>query len=515
MRRPVIAALVLLAPLVLFGADDARPKDDTAALQALLDSPGDFSTYRSAGVINLEPRTYRISDTLLIKRRSVALRGQGISATDGGGTTLLWTGPPGKPMLRFTEAMHCEISNLRLAGNSQAKPSAAISFLESPGNVCPVEGNMVRNVWIGAMLGWDADAGRQFANGLLFEGADQNDDFTCFDNLTIYQCDAGIRVSNPMNVGDDFRNIRIYQCDIGAVDNSRNSYSNVYMGNVLTCFSIQRGGSMNLVDFQAEDCGRMAVFDGYGGSLTVKGGSFQCGAKFAPDGIAIDGYTPSPVTVSLEDFGFSSIGATAAPKVRLRSDPAGAEGRKTFLGYNLVNFDASNLDMAIAGPAAQYPGAQRFIAFNRRGMHNSPGSLPAAEYCNRVGPGGTVDLNRYDLPVLPKPAPGPMGPPGPPGPQGPEGPAAPPIPDTLQVKQLRVSGSIDFGDGRKWTPEGLWLDTQRFWIADGLYPGGYVKWAGSGGLGPGENESLRFVGWSVDAHGNRRSGFVVPPLKGK
>ena len=483
--------------------------DDTAALQALIDRPGDTNTYRSAGTIDLEPRTYRISDTITVKRRSVTLRGQGISATDGGGTTLLWTGPPGKPVLRFTESMHSQAKNLRIAGNSQSKPSAALSFLESPGNVCPVEGNLFENLWIGPMLGWDEDPGRQFANGILFEGVDQNDDFTCFNNLTIIQCDAGIRVTNPMNCGNDFRNIRIYQCDIGAIEGSRNTYTNIYMGNCQACFAVQGGGTLKLVDFQAESCGRMVTFDGYGGSLSVQGGTFQCGPTVPPDGIVIDGYTPSPVTVRLEDFGMSRLAGGPMPKIRLRSDPAGAEGRKTFLGDNLINFSPENLDMQVSGPASQYPDAQRFIYFTRRGMHASPGSLPAAEFCNCVGPGGRVDLSRYDLPAMPTP--GPM---GPPGPQGPPGlPAL--LPDTLRVKQLLVTGSIDFGDGRRWTPEGLWLDAQRFWINDGLYAGGYIKWPGSGGLGPGENESLRYVGWSVDTHGNRRTAFVVPPLKGK
>jgi hypothetical protein len=102
-------------------------------------------------------------------------------------------------------------------------------------------------------------------------------------------------------------------------------------------------------------------------------------------------------------------------------------------------------------------------------------------------------------------------------------PLSPPTPTPLRASELVMSGpirwegkggSIDFGDGRKWTPDGLFLAADRFWTADGLYPGGGIKWPGSGGLGPGEGESLRYVGWSIDKNGNRRSGFVVPPLKG-
>ena len=516
-------------------------RDDTSALQALIDRPGDTSTFASSGRITLEPRTYRISDTLLVQRRSVILQGQGVSATDSGGTTLLWVGPPGKPMLRLNQAMHCRIEDLRFAGDSKAPPSAALSFFQAATDACPVEGNMVRNCWIGPMLGWDADFNTQFRNGILFEGVDANDDFTTFENLTIVHCETGIRVSNPMNVGNDFRNIRLYECDTGIVDGSTNTYTNVYQGNCGVNLRIEGGGTATLVDFKSEGAERLCVFGPLGGSLTIRGGTFQAGAKFAADGIAIDGYTPSPTTVSLEDFAFPAAGAGATPRVRLRSDPAGAEGRKTFLGYNLVNFDETNLDMAIAGPAARYPEAQRFIAFNRRGMHFAPGSLPGGEFCNLVGPGGKVDLNRFDAASGPSTSPpgppgpkgepgergpagppgvaGPVGTPGPPGSAGPMGPQGPTlaIPDALQVKELRVSGSLDFGDGRKWTPDGLWLDAGSFWIKDGFYPGPnrYIKWPGSGGLGPGEDESLRFVGWSVDTHGNRRAGFVVPPLKGK
>jgi hypothetical protein len=101
------------------------------------------------------------------------------------------------------------------------------------------------------------------------------------------------------------------------------------------------------------------------------------------------------------------------------------------------------------------------------------------------------------------------------GPTGPQGPPVT-IPDTLQVKQLLVSGSLDFGDGRRWTPDGLFLRADQSWTADGLRPGTglAVKWPGSGGLLGYPDESLRFVGWSTDPNGNRRSGIVVPPLKG-
>jgi hypothetical protein len=78
-------------------------------------------------------------------------------------------------------------------------------------------------------------------------------------------------------------------------------------------------------------------------------------------------------------------------------------------------------------------------------------------------------------------------------------------------------GDIDFGDGRKWTPQGLFLDADSYWTPDGLYPGPNrgIKWKGSGTLIPGPNESFRFVGWEMDRKGDRRSGWVVPPLKGR
>lgn len=100
----------------------------------------------------------------------------------------------------------------------------------------------------------------------------------------------------------------------------------------------------------------------------------------------------------------------------------------------------------------------------------------------------------------------------------PETPAVPSAPGTLRAKDLVLTGSIDFGDGRKWTPQGLFMDANSYWTPDGLYPGPNrgIKWKGSGTLIPGPDESFRFVGWEERplGSGNRRQGWIVAPLKG-
>jgi hypothetical protein len=374
--------------------------DDTIALQALIDAAGDTSTYRSSGVITLEPRTYRISDTIRVTRRSVILRGSGVAPTDNGGTTLLWAGLAGKPMLQLNQSMHSRIQDIRFGGNSLAKPSAAISFLQTGRDVCPNEGNILSNLWIGPMLGWDLDEAQQFDNGIIFEGVNLNNDFTTVENLTIYYCNVGINVGGSQACGQDFRNIRIYQCPTGVIDYSTNTYNNIYLGNCDVNFSIRGGGSMTLVAVKSEEGGRFVTFDSQGGYLSVYGGGFQCGKKMAKDGRVIDGYTPNPVSVMLSDFTFAKLDQSLCPVVRLRSDPAGSEGRKTFLGYNLANFGPENLDMDVSGPAAVYPDGQRYIEFNVRGMHANPlTSKKAGFFRNLVEAGGKVDLSRYDMPV--------------------------------------------------------------------------------------------------------------------
>lgn len=79
------------------------------------------------------------------------------------------------------------------------------------------------------------------------------------------------------------------------------------------------------------------------------------------------------------------------------------------------------------------------------------------------------------------------------------------------------SPGLNLGGGRSLGPAGLFLGGDRYWTPDGLYPGGGIKWKGSGTLIPGPNESFRFVGWEERplGSGNRREGWVVPPLKGK
>lgn len=85
------------------------------------------------------------------------------------------------------------------------------------------------------------------------------------------------------------------------------------------------------------------------------------------------------------------------------------------------------------------------------------------------------------------------------------------------VGPLDPSGSIDFGDGRRWTPQGLFLSDTQYWTEYGITPGVGVRWPGSGTLTSGPDESLRYVGWEERplGSGNRRQGWVVPPMRGK
>lgn len=82
---------------------------------------------------------------------------------------------------------------------------------------------------------------------------------------------------------------------------------------------------------------------------------------------------------------------------------------------------------------------------------------------------------------------------------------------------ITTNGSLDLGGGRKWSKDGLFMSKDRYWTEDGLYPGIGIKWKGSGTLTNGPNESLRYVGWEERplGSGNRRQGWVVPPLKDK
>jgi hypothetical protein len=391
-----IPLLLAVAAILLAGGD--APVDDTAALQALLDAPGDLSTFRAVGVIDLEARTYVLTDTVRVRKRSAILRGQGISPDGKGGTTFRWAGPANRPMLQFWAAEFCQTSGIRFAGDPRNPPSAAINVHQEAGDGVPTERNSFRDLFLGDMYGYDRDVPPAIAAGILFDGDNLNADMQVFDNVTINRCGVGIDVRNSQNCINDFRNLAIYQCPTGIRCAAENTFTNVYLGNCGTDIEVAEGVRLTFNGFHSEGARRLATFGGNGGYLTLRDGAWQVSKAINPDGVVIDGMRVNPVDVTFDHFTLNVVGGYAGPppKIRLKSPPGG-QGPKSFVGQNVPAFDPAWLDMGVNGPKAWYPQERRLIQVTRPGRSGG-GSMPPGVFSNIVDGDGRVDLTRFDLP---------------------------------------------------------------------------------------------------------------------
>src|SRR5262245_34528281 len=105
-----------------FGArcDDAT--DDSAAIQAAIDSLGTTSTTRGGPTILIPDHT-AIGATVTIDRKAVVLcsPGWGRQGASGIQPYLRWVGAAGSPMLRIKNVQGVQVRDLHLLGNSSAK----------------------------------------------------------------------------------------------------------------------------------------------------------------------------------------------------------------------------------------------------------------------------------------------------------------------------------------------------------------------------------------------------------
>jgi hypothetical protein len=403
-KRLIPTIILCLVTCALLRAHGAAPQDDTAALQARLDAPGDTSTFRGVGTIALEARTYRISDTLRVVKRSVILRGQGVSAEGAGGTTFKWVGPAGKPLLQLQQAQFCQVSGIHFAGDAKALPSAAINITQGPGDVVPTAKNSFRDLAIGSLYGFDDDQ-RQFAAGVLFDGVNGNGDMNTFGNLLIWKCGTGIDIRNSQNTMNAFRDCLIFGCDTGVNCQAENKLENLFCSNNGVDLRITESIRLTIDGFASESSGRLATFTGQGGSLTLRSGNWQVSPGIAVDGTVIAGVQVAPVDVTFQDFTLTTAAGYTGPppKIRLKSPPGG-QGQKTFIGLGVPNFDPAWLDMDTNKPKRDFPFEQRVIQVVRPGR-SGVGAFPGAVFSNLVDGDGKVDLSRFDLPPHESPQP--------------------------------------------------------------------------------------------------------------
>lgn len=104
--------------------------DDTAAIQSVID----LATAGGSGVAAISilvPGTPKITNTLQVSKKSLALEGTGVGNQtfnpSSKGTSLRWFGPAGIPMIQVRDSIRVKISNMRLEGNVTSPPFAGVN----------------------------------------------------------------------------------------------------------------------------------------------------------------------------------------------------------------------------------------------------------------------------------------------------------------------------------------------------------------------------------------------------
>jgi hypothetical protein len=335
----------VVTPRDFGGRCDGR-SDDTRAIQRAIDWHGANSNRNNAGLIHI-PGACLISSTLYIRSKGLTLSGVGwgnsIDAPARG--FIRWNGRANEPMLKIENGFGTRIEDLRLVGNLNRRPSAALELVQSDGPTHAF--TFIQRVWIGQLYEQDDDAGLQFENGVVFSGR-INGDSNTLQHIRITGCaQNGLLISNPNASDTHLNGVFIQLCDVGIRTSASIVATNLLVTNSKRCdLSIDEGGKIQAIDFVSESSAKMCTFNGPGGRLAIKGTSWQAGPRISPDGNFIDTKSHHNCVVDLQDFEltFAMPYKGPVPKIRIRSDA----GRTTSVTLRLIatrNIWPSNIDV--------------------------------------------------------------------------------------------------------------------------------------------------------------------------
>jgi hypothetical protein len=393
-----------------FGAacDDAT--DDTAAIQAAINSVGDTSVTSRSGPLILIPGPCRITGTLTIQRKAIRLVGnewgnRSDAATGTRRSYLRWDGAAGIPMVKFIDCWGgAGVERLKLMGKTTAKPSAAIELNNTnTGTVNTL--CVIRDVYIGGFSG-ETDVGTQFTDGIYFTGTNNNSEHV-FEHIYITGCSGvGLRQSSIQNLNVKAQGLSFSACGTGvqvcgSIIGTCWTFANC--GIDISSPTTDGNGSatnvlLHVTNYYSELAGRM--MDIVTGRFVIDGGQFQITASLNIDGKVItnDGNVASDVV--LRNFRFTQATASATPPfLSFRSSAAGASDRG-LLFDGIAGWE--NLTGGINGLSVTTRGqTDRFHIYLRRIEQTPSSALPRiSQNLLAGGFAQDFDVNRFDMPSV-------------------------------------------------------------------------------------------------------------------
>lgn len=327
-----------------FGAVGDGVTNDTLAVQRAIDY---FNGY--GGVVEFTGG-YLVSNTIVVDR-AITLRGAGWGTSAGGvpASFIKWGGVAGLPMILLTFGFGPCVENIRLIGNSAAKPSALIEISQGAGSNI---NNKIDHVWFGSFFGHDGDDAVQADRGILISGT-QNGDTNEINHVHFYKLSIALEFTNLGAGATNISTFNAQACPIGIKTNAGFIGQNIgIFGSATTDLQIIGPSRVTIQGFSSEGSARMAMLSGATARLEIYGGGWQVGGSGGGVGLAPDGYfierdnTCDQTALVLENFALqnSNVPYTGpVPKIRLnRISPSGSS--QTNVLRNTLGIWAANLD---------------------------------------------------------------------------------------------------------------------------------------------------------------------------
>lgn len=316
-----------------FGAIGSGVADDTIALQALFDKPGD-TTAVGGSCLRIPDGVYRITDTLDLTRRSgrVLGNGPGSSTYPYPGTIIKWDGAAGIPMIKINQCWGLELAGIRFMGKSSAKPNAAIEINATGADAIPNTRLNLHDLWIGHFSGFDADAVSQFTSGIITSGSNLQCDQSVMDSIMMQTVDTyGIRLSQTQNVSWQLSNMTLNCGDTAkAISTAARYIIGINIGFLINAVDVEmeQDSKVDFYNIFSEGSGRFCTATG-GGNLVVRGGYMQTDDHTEADGNIID--IAGGGQVHIEDFHFTrGAGFAGTEKIKMRGTNC------VFIGVNNI-----------------------------------------------------------------------------------------------------------------------------------------------------------------------------------
>jgi hypothetical protein len=308
-------------------------RDETESWQATFDALGDTSTMRAGKVVGPDAPS-NISGTLTIDKKAIWFTGVGpgksgtVDPTVRGGTTFVWQGPAGLPMILLRRSWFTLVENLRFVGHILNPPLCSIELNYTAGDSPPDTLMGFSRIWVGHYSGFDV-AGTILDNGIITSGGNVQVDQSWMEmiyvtDLTPGVGGSGVRLLNSQNTLWDIRHLvtNCGQTAKGITCGTRHVelHTPFFQGNGVD-INIIGDGTIDVYNMGSELSGRLIEALG-GCSVRIKGGYWQAGPMTNADNNVIDisgGASSLKLTdLSLNEEGYVGTGE----KIKMRGPSA-------------------------------------------------------------------------------------------------------------------------------------------------------------------------------------------------